>query len=172
MSDVMYKDAYDSPQDVRPGYRSKTNFSPKIEQGFIGLKIFIPEVVEFKSDDVVDDLGSFSYIPLSISYRFSLGYESKFDNLTDHIVVVAVDSVSGESFSATLDDDDDADYRQTDLSGISENDLNNTFSTSYLTVNLIHFLNLPNKEATYNMHVTLEEFQSSPAAVSLKLLKD
>lgn len=172
VSSVMYQDSYNSPYDVRPDYRSKTNYSPKLKNDSIGLDISVPLENTFRPGNEVDDFGSFIYIPLSITYSFSLAYESKFDNLTDHMAVIAVNTVTGESYSATLKNDDEVENQPSDLSHISEYDMNNTISTGYLTINLIHYLDLPEEEAIYNLHVTLEEFQSSTVVANVKVIKD
>lgn len=173
VSNTIYQETFSSPYEVRPGYRSKTDFSPLIKDKKSGLEISVPKINKFKPNEIIDGIDTFIYIPVSISYKFSLAYESKFDNLTNHIVIVAVNTVSGESFSATLEDEgDDSEYRESDISHINENDLNNTFSTGYLTVNLIDYINLPQEEAVYNIHATIEKFQSSQVTTSLIIDKD
>lgn len=168
VTNSIYQDSYKSPFDVRPGYRSNTNFSPKIDDEFIGIRIDAPEVVKFIPDVIIDEFGTFAYIPVSLTYRFALSYEQKFDSITDHMVIVAVDAVSGESFSSTLEVDESVEHVPNDLSNVTEEELSNTFSTGYLTINLADYLDLPQIGSKLHIHVTLEEFQTNTVTVELQ----
>ena len=168
----IYQDSYKSPFDVRPGYRSSTNFSPILDDDYIGIRINAPKIVKFIPGVIMDDLGTFTYIPISLTYRFSLNYERKFDNMTDHMVVVAVDAITGESFSGTLENDESVEYVPIDLAHVTEEGMSNTFATGYLTVNLVDYLDLPQLESKYNIHVTLEEHQTNTLTVELQKASD
>lgn len=172
MQDLIYPEKFNSPFDVNPGYKSNTNYSPELDDSFIGIRISAPDIVKFTPGNIVDDLGSFVYIPISISYRFSIAYERKFDNITDHMVLVAVDSVTGTPYSETLQNDDSVEYLPIDFPEVSEQELNSTFGTGFMTVNLIHFLQIPQRSGDYNIHITLEKYQSNLLTVELIEGKD
>lgn len=168
MTDQIYPNSFNSPFDVRPGYRAKSTFSPELDENFVGIRIDAPKLATFNVGDSIDRFESFTNIPVSMAFRFSAAYEIKFDNISDHMAVVAVNSITGKSFSSTLQDEDPVIYTPTDFSKIAKEKLENTFNTGYLTFNVAQFLKIPQENATYDIHVTLEEYQSNVVTVTLQ----
>jgi len=155
-----------SPFDVPIGYRSETNYSPVINNQFFGIKINSPEKITVKEALKMDRFGNNDYVPISLTHQFNLAYLRKFNNITDHMTVVAVNVKTGISFSGNLGDEDTAEYPD-DAPYLPEEELVNTFAEGFLTFNLLQVLNLPAESAAYFIHVTLEEYQSNVLQILL-----
>ena len=163
-----------SPFDVMPGDTSETPFSPRLEAGAVGIRLAVPAEVTYTPGAERRPDGSFTYVPVSMTYTFSVAYRRKFEVITAHMMVVAVNTRTGASYSAPVQEQDfeldpDAPREQP-----SEKDLARmarTFATGYFTFNLAGLLSLPVEDATYNVHVTLEEHQSNVVTTELRGLR-
>lgn len=160
---------FKSPFDVRPGYKDETPFSPTVEDGAQGIRIAIPPVVTFARGASSDSEEGFAYIPVSMTFLFPVSYASRFDAITAHMVAVAVDAKTGASFSAPIQEPDfvPSPPRPPEPAPGPGAVQVETLSLRYLTFNLAQVLPLPVAEATYRVHVTLEQHQSNVVTTEL-----
>lgn len=163
-SESFSAESFSSPFDVPHGYSAKTDFSPEIKGDFIGIKISAPKTVSRRAEGGGEEGAS---IPISIAYQFTAAYKIKYNPIAHHMVVVAVNARTGASFTSTLQDDDPA-PRADEGEEIPAEDLENTFFEEYLTIDLAQFLKLPEKDAVYHVHVTLEKHQSNVVKIEIR----
>jgi hypothetical protein len=163
-------ETFASPFDVPPNYRAPTNFSPRVERAFRGLRISAPEEATFAPGESVDRFGSFANIPISVTLQFGDDYTAKFGNVTEHLVVVAVSGRTNRSYSSTLESHDARAPRRTAASAPAPSGdgiVGVPIRRSYFTFNLAQYLPLPRESDVYDVHVTLEEHQSNVVTIRL-----
>lgn len=160
MPDTMQAESFSSPFDVPHGHAAKTPFSPKVTPDFRGIRISAPETAKIAADGTVT-------IPISMTTQFSAAYLMKFDVLTHHMSVVAVNGKTGASLTSTLQEDDAAAPLPEDREG-DPAELESTIFESYLTFDLARFLLFPNEAAVYHVHVTLENHQSNVVTIKIQ----
>lgn len=163
-------DALKSPFDVKPGYKSETPFSPSVGDETHAIRIDIPPVVTFAPGASADAEEGFTYVPVSMSSIFPVSYARKWDVITAHMVVVAVNVRTGASWSAPIQEPDfepsPPDPPESDPEpGVLRVE---SLSLRYHTFNLAEVLSLPAEEATYRVHVMLEKHQSNVVTTELK----
>ncbi|MFY0570075.1 hypothetical protein ACN28E_40475 [Archangium lansingense] len=161
---------FSSAFDVPAGTHLRTPFNPELEEDFVGLRIGVPPVVEFRPGDVSATEAAFTYIPVSLTYRFNVAYVIRFENIELNMAVMAVNAQTGKSYSGILEQRDVA-PRQHGLEGVPRARLERLFTTSYHTFDLAEILPLPQEEATYHIHMSLETHQSNVVTVSLRKRK-
>jgi hypothetical protein len=159
---------YGTPFDVPPGFRARTPFSPSVDPDAYGIRIAAPRRVEFDPAGSADRVGSFAYVPISLSYHLENALLGRAG--VDRMTVVATSSSTGAVYSARIAEDDPVDppdegpNPNPPMKGLR---LEVESIEGYYTFNLLHFLPLPRKTDRYRMHVTLETFQSNVAEVEL-----
>lgn len=162
MSSMAQADLFSSPFDVPHGYSAKTSFSPEVSPDFRGIRISALEMVRIGADRTVK-------IPISMTTQFTAAYLMKFDAITHHMAVVAVNGKTGASLTGTLQEDDAAVPLLEDR-GSDSLELEQTIFESYLTFDLARFLHIPAETAVYHVHVTLEQYQSNVVAIKIQKL--
>ncbi|WP_163997744.1 hypothetical protein [Pyxidicoccus caerfyrddinensis] len=160
-------EAYATVFEVPAGTRHPTPFSPQLEPEAVGIRISAPPEVSYSPGESALEGGSFAYVPVSVTYRFSMAYGSRFGVIESHMTVMAVNASSGASYVAVLQQEDMAAVPR-EYPRVPRERLEQSFFTRYFTINLVDHLGLPMEEATYHVHLGLEAHQSNVATVVLK----
>lgn len=164
---MMTKSSSDAtPFDITAGFRGPTKFMPRIDPDFKGIRINMPETVAVSAQGGNIAQG---YIPISMTYQFSYAYIGKFDYIRHHMVVIAVDATTGRVYSGTLEEPDETvSAKKRPVPTAQElAEQEQTLAQSFLTFDLSKYLELPNKDAGYHVHVSLEQYQSNVVTFSL-----
>ncbi|HYO58700.1 hypothetical protein [Archangium sp.] len=153
--------------DIRPGEGQDTPFSPVLDRRFVGIRIAAPPIVEYVPGLSYDPFdGDFLYVPISMTYQFSAAYFARFDAIDAHMVAMALNPRTGMSYCGAV--------RQGEVVKISRGApvplevLQRTFYTRFLTFNLAQLLQLPDEDAVYHIHVTLETYQSNVVTLQMR----
>jgi hypothetical protein len=158
---------YTTVFEVPPGFKDETPFSPRLEPGTVGIRISVPTEVGFSPAAGQHPAEPFAYVPVSFVYCFSLADWLKFGVIEKRMMVMAVNASTGKSYVGALEQGDIV-PAELDYSHVPRARLEQAFNTRYFTANLVELLGLPEEEATYHVHVSLEEHQSNVERVALR----
>ena len=131
-----------------------------------GILINMPTIVE--DVDVGHD-GVLSFktrIPLCITIQFKLKKMLRYDYPREGISVFMEDRETGKTYTNKLV------YQggraKNPKSSFSEEELETSILTKFYSVNLTHYMNLPNTKSTYNVYATFEKNKSNTLELRIR----
>ena len=127
-----------------------------------GIKIAMPAVHAFS----VDEDGEPTPLPLCLTLRFVDLYLQRFEYVFKAVKIIVIDDEHGKTLTGGVWRD--RHYFPKRPTRIPPEELAKSISTMNSTVNLLEFIKLPHRNATYKIYALLEEHKSNVVTVKVK----
>lgn len=154
--------------DVPLGSNEPTPCSPEPpDPSFEGILINAPSRVSFEEGETVGRREAFARIPICGFYRLSPPSPPKYPTIQEGMVLVAVNTETGERYSGTLADPDPV-APPPDTEPPPADVLADIVVSGYFNPNLADYVPLPAEEAIYDVHVELDEMKSNVVRITVE----
>lgn len=153
-------------EDMVPGSYDEAACSPPFDftsVDDVGFKINGPTKVfaAFEGDGLAPD----TVIPLCLGLKVPTAVVARHDDLFSRVAVVVADKRTGKAYTSNL-----APVELTDPlppADLPPDELEDSISTEYHTVDLAEYVTLPGAPAVYVVYATLEDYRSNTIEIEL-----
>ena len=161
----------DEFEGIESGDNNPSSCTPEIESDFVGIKINTPESVIWTAADRDDVTEAFARAMVCGIYRLPSIDIVDTDGFNLTASVIATDIQTHQSYAAKMVPDmplleDPEPHRPTD------EELAGQYETGYFNVNMLDYLELPEKAADYNVFVVFGSSKSNVNRLSLAPASD
>ena len=153
--------------NVEPGNDNENDCTPRIEEDFIGIRINAPEVIGYTPGVGDRTTGAFVNAILCGIYRFESAFLVETTGFKKAATLVAVDRKTHQSYTAKMVHDH-PDIPNPDPPQFPRQMLEGVYETGYFNINILDFLELPERPATYDVFVTIHQHISNIVTFTLR----
>ena len=152
---------------VEPDDFNENECTPKIDDEFIGIRINAPKEVYYNPGERNRFTGAFCKVIICGVYSFDASFINQLNNsIEESITLVAIDTKSHEPYVSGIVNDNPK-IPDPSLNDYSPEELEDLYYTGFFNINILDYLGLPEKPATYNVFVTLKEYKSNVVTIKL-----
>jgi len=153
-------------ENIEPG-DDENACTPKIDDNFIGIRINAPDVVYYAPGEKDPNTGHFAKIMICGIRRFRGDFLSELrPDVEKKVALVAIDTQLHNVHTSLLIDDD-PDEPDPSPPQFPKETLEKVYITAWFNINILDYLDLPERPATYNVFVTLKEYKSNVVTIKL-----
>lgn len=154
--------------EIEPGDSTENKCTPKVGEDFIGFRINAPTLVSYNPGEEDPFTGAFAKVMICGVYRFDAALAFEVGGIEKSLTLVAIDTESHTPYSGQMVSGH-LEIPESPPRQYPPEVLENLYYKRFLNINILDYLGLPEKPATYNVFVTLKEYKSN--VVTIKLIE-